>query len=286
MRNEHWTDDPELVELFASGNMRPERKRDLEAHLGQCASCRKTVDREATLREGIRRYGRNTLKQRLRDRLSLTAAPAVPWPHILSAAAVLIIVAGIGIQTRWFQSAEPVLHDSDVGKIDSVQRPELPIAERRAPASRALPPPAESAVEDKEDEVGAVETDMQFRRERGVVEGQPSAGFAKSQSQQMGGVVWLTGIILAEESAAGDRSEKKISAETDQRMKAQQHLSRDASGSKIIASQKPLRMLPPAQQAAIVGMQEVVTAIEEKNPSSSAQKRSEPRWPAQSPVIL
>jgi hypothetical protein len=30
----------------------------------------------------------------------------------------------------------------------------------------------------------------------------------------------------------------------------------------------------------------VNTAMEEKNPSRSAQKRSEPRWPAQRPVIL
>ncbi|MEX2117191.1 MAG: hypothetical protein WEB37_09900 [Bacteroidota bacterium] len=267
MRNEHWTDDSELVELFVSGNMRSERTRDLEAHLALCVSCRKIVDREVLVREGIRLYARNTLKRRLRERLSLIPASGVPWPHILSAAAMLIIIVGIGIQTQWWKSAEPTLHDSDVSRADSIRSRDYPAAERSAPPAEELRAAAELSVEDRIDEMRAVETDRQLRRESVPHETQPSAGFAQSHVQQTGSIVWVTGIILTEEPTVASRADKGIFMAEKEVANVPKQLSKDIAGPRIAASQKPRRMLPLAQQAGVLGMREVVTALEEKNDS-------------------
>jgi len=267
MNNDHWTDDPELVELFVSGNMRPERKRDLESHLGQCASCRKIVDREAILREGIRIYARNTLKSRLRNRLGHAPISCVPWPHILSAAAVLIIIVGIGIQTRLWKSAEPTLHDADVGQVDSVLIPQYPADDRSGPPREELPPAAESAIENEADEIEEMAAETHLGRERSLEQAQPMTGFAKSQMKQAEGVVWVTGIVLAEEPAAVARSDKKISAAAEEREHFRAPLAQDYEGPRITASQRPVGMLPLAQQTGTLGIQEVVTALEEKNDS-------------------
>ena len=267
MNNQHWTDDPELVELFVSGNMRQERKRELESHLDQCASCRKIVDREATLRDGTRLYARNALKSRLRKRLSHTPISRVPWPHILSAAAVLIIIVGIGIQTRLWKSAEPTLHDADVGQVDSVLTPHFSADERSAQAREEGPPAAESDIEDRADEIEQMAAETRLGRERSLEQAQPSAGVAKSQLEQTEGVVWVTGTILKEEPAVGARADKKISAAVEERQNFRAPLALDNEGPRITASQKPVGMLPLAQQTGTLGVQEVVTALEEKNDS-------------------
>jgi hypothetical protein len=62
------------------------------------------------------------------------------------------------------------------------------------------------------------------------------------------------------------RAEKKIAAAAEQ--EGFQMQSKDIEGPRMTASQKPLRMLPADQrQAGLSGLQEVMTALEEKDDS-------------------
>lgn len=265
MKSEHWTDDRDLVESFVSGILSPERRSELEFHLSQCDTCRSIVDREAFLRKGIRYYGRRNLKQRLRERLDRAVIPMIPWPHVLSAAAVLIIVVGIGIQTGWQQPGGPLLSDSDVVMSDSVQRADGAAPERSVPSTEDLQP----AVEEPRvaDEIAGIASGEERRREIALRDAQTSMTAAKSHTQQSA-VLWVTGTILTDAPPAASEREERAFAAGRQRTEHQAPiLSKDLAGPRMSASQKPVRMLPPAQQRSPLGFQQVLTAVEERNDS-------------------
>lgn len=268
MTNEHWAGDPELVERFVSGGLGQDQKKAFEAHLGGCVLCREAVDQEVKLREGIRIYARKSLKNRLRKRLSLAPGSGIPWPHILSAAALLIIIVGIGMQTGLWRASELSLKDADVGMIDSLQVLDDRASEPSAPAVGELSG-AEPAIRDRADEIASEESDAPPRRERTLTTHLPSRELAKSGSGSAADVVWVMGIILPEHPpAAFSRSEKKISAAAAEEREGFAMAQRqDVGGPRITASQKPLSLLPAAQQAGVLGFQGVMTALEEKQDS-------------------
>ncbi|MEX2189648.1 MAG: hypothetical protein WEB33_02995 [Bacteroidota bacterium] len=267
MTSEHWTDDHELVELFALGNLRPERKKDLEVHLSRCDSCRKIVDREILLREGIRHYARRNLKRRLRERLGQAVAPVIPWPHILSAAALLIIVVGIGIQLEWQKSVVPTLHDSAVGQPDTTRRADSRSPERSVPPIEELHAAVETDREGEADEIAGMAAGADRQRELTIRDASPSAGLGESRMHPARNILWITGTMLKDEPATDARAEKKALAAGEQRAKVQAPLSKEFAGPRMSASQMPVQMLPQEQQAGILGVREVLTALEERNDS-------------------
>ena len=97
----HWTEDEEVLDRYILGRIDPAAKRVLEEHLESCAQCREAVSRTRDLVAGIRRLGRDELKARLKRKLEPASRPAVPWPHVISAAAVLVIALGVGIYAFW-----------------------------------------------------------------------------------------------------------------------------------------------------------------------------------------
>lgn len=97
----HWTEDEEVLDRYVLGRIDPATKRVLEEHLESCAQCREAVSRAHELVAGIRRLGRDQLKARLKRTLETAPRAAVPWPHVISAAAVLVIAVGIGIYAFW-----------------------------------------------------------------------------------------------------------------------------------------------------------------------------------------
>jgi hypothetical protein len=97
----HWTDNEEVLERYVLGRLDPLAKRVLEEHLEACASCREAVTRERELVAGIRRLGREELKARLARRVANAVRPSIPWPHVISIAAVLVISVGVALYRFW-----------------------------------------------------------------------------------------------------------------------------------------------------------------------------------------
>jgi len=98
----HFAEDPELLEEFVLGRLDRMSTERCEQHLRTCEVCREAVDEERMIAAGAKRYGRDQIKARLRTRLGEVPTRRVPWPHVLSAAAILVILIGIGITQHWF----------------------------------------------------------------------------------------------------------------------------------------------------------------------------------------
>lgn len=112
--NKHWTNDPDLVENYVLGAIGQDERKDLEAHLSTCSSCRETVERERLLEEGVRSYGRGLLKERLKRMVNQREQRVVPWPQVVSIAAALLIIVGLSITYRWWGGEELIVHEEDV----------------------------------------------------------------------------------------------------------------------------------------------------------------------------
>ena len=123
---------PETLEDYVLEKLPPAERAMVEHHVATCSSCRAALEEELHLAAGIRSSGRTALKRRLAESLAASGQQPAPWGRILSAAAVLIVIAGIGIVYRWFTPGD--------------QAPQ--IAETMAPvqadkASREMPRPEE-----------------------------------------------------------------------------------------------------------------------------------------------
>ncbi len=97
----HWTDNEDVLERYVLGRIDAQTRRILDEHLEHCAPCREAVQRETELAAGVRLKGRDELKARLSQRLRARSRMAIPWPHVISAAAVLVIAVGVAIYAFW-----------------------------------------------------------------------------------------------------------------------------------------------------------------------------------------
>lgn len=104
----HWTDDPELIERFVLHQLNPDQRNELEDHLRICEVCKRALRSEQVLLAGIRRSGRESFRAELGKKLATVKPSGTPWPHILTAAAMIILLTGIGIYNRWFQTVQPL----------------------------------------------------------------------------------------------------------------------------------------------------------------------------------
>ena len=102
----HWTQDDELIERFILKKLNPKERNELEDHLRICEVCKQEVRAQQMLVAGIRRSGREAFKARLREKVGLLPEQRIPWPHILSAAAVIVILLSVGIYNRWFETVK------------------------------------------------------------------------------------------------------------------------------------------------------------------------------------
>lgn len=103
----HWTEDSELIERFVLNTLDPAERNELEDHLRICEVCKQAVRSEQFLIAGIRRSGRERFKADLARKLRVAEESRVPWPHILSAAAVVVIVISVVLYNRWFEIIKP-----------------------------------------------------------------------------------------------------------------------------------------------------------------------------------
>ena len=92
---------PETIEDAVLGRLTPEERSRVESHVLDCAMCREAMEQERLIAAGTKAWGRAAMKQKLAGRIAAASQQRTPWPHILSAAALLIVIIGIGVLFRW-----------------------------------------------------------------------------------------------------------------------------------------------------------------------------------------
>ncbi len=107
LEQEHWTDNEDLLEKFVLERLSESVLQEMKQHLVLCPRCRKKVEREQRIVGAAKGLGRALLKQRLRENLKAHAERRIPLPHILSAAALIAIIIGVGTYYRWYQPTPP-----------------------------------------------------------------------------------------------------------------------------------------------------------------------------------
>jgi len=159
MTNEHWTDDAELLERYVLQRVEQDQREKLESHLNACMQCRAAVDEEMHLAAGIRRAARAELKARLRQTVTAERVIALPWIRLATAAAIVVILVGVGIYNDWFtwygekqytpafRQEEEVSESREGAKPPSVSEDEQPGKETKgADDQRAKPQALEKRV--------------------------------------------------------------------------------------------------------------------------------------------
>ena len=104
MSTSHFASDGELLERFVLGRLDPSERERLNEHLRTCESCREAVQTERTIAAGVRRFGRESVKDRVRARIARPERSAIAWPQVLSAAAAILVIIGVGIYGHWFST--------------------------------------------------------------------------------------------------------------------------------------------------------------------------------------
>lgn len=97
----HWAEDEELRERFVLGRLDEETFQRCEAHVKSCAGCRELVDAETELIVGIRRVGREQLKQRLSRKIDSPALRESAWRSSAAIAAGMAVLLTMAVATTW-----------------------------------------------------------------------------------------------------------------------------------------------------------------------------------------
>jgi hypothetical protein len=100
-RGAHIASDGELLSRYALGRLDEAERERVDRHTAGCPACMEALRREMRIAAGVRRLGREDLKAELKRRVAADPQPA-GWPRILSAAAAVGIVAGLGVYYAWF----------------------------------------------------------------------------------------------------------------------------------------------------------------------------------------
>lgn len=128
--NMHWANDEEALSQYVLNRVDPAERIDMERHLATCETCRKAVLDERRLAAGAKLLGREQLKSRMGRMVELSEPVRIPWPHVVSAAAVLVIVLGVAIYHQWLPTTE---------RSETFVTKDLPATHRKADSSFASP---------------------------------------------------------------------------------------------------------------------------------------------------
>jgi hypothetical protein len=124
----HFSDDEELLSRYVLGTLDAAERERIDRHAAGCTSCMESLRREMRIAAGVRRLGRQSVKAELGARVALRAERA-SWPRFASAAAVFIVVGGLGIYFGWLSgrgrlSPEPAGAPPIAGGSGGVQKEE------------------------------------------------------------------------------------------------------------------------------------------------------------------
>ncbi len=198
MTNEkHWTDDEEVLEDYVLSRIEDPVRARLDAHLKSCAQCRERVETEAGLAAGIRQFEASRVKSQL-QLLTSGRRRSVPLPHILSMAAAIVLIVGIGFYNRWFWKPIPESQPQEV----IVQEQELSSSLKDTPST----PHDDRAMKEREEAKGSGE---EKPTEESRTNAQPSTAPSGSISHQTDnlavagktGPYDLTGFLLRQDAS-------------------------------------------------------------------------------------
>jgi hypothetical protein len=231
----------ETLEDFVLEKLPPVERAMVEHHVASCSSCRAALDEEQRFAAGIRSVGRAGLRSRLAESLAAPGQQRAPWGRILSAAAVLIVIAGIGIVYRWFtpgdrtpqvaETTAPALADK-VSR--DMPRPEEPEPSARFKEKRETPQasqprisivPAPALTEQRASRMQSGRSEGALMEKKGVLDAAaetPGVALAVSLKPS----IWQTGQL----------SENPRSAQDERLSKADQQAAPPAAGAQM---QKP-----------------------------------------------
>ncbi len=139
---EHFTKDDDRLGRFVLGTMPEDERFACEEHLRRCEICQQAVREERKIAAGIKRYGRDRMKERLRAAVGAEHRTGMSWQQFTAVAATIAIIAGAGILYRWWEAREEGRTISEFKKEESsrTERPSLAPSvgeERGAPSAGA-----------------------------------------------------------------------------------------------------------------------------------------------------
>lgn len=201
----HPASDPERLEEFVLNRLSPSERERFEEHLRTCVPCQNAVQDERMLAAGIRRLGRDELKERLRKTLQQDQARSFPWARIVAAAAVVLTIIGVGLFNNWFAVHEstPTLPDQNVVEKEDKGTPEVHTSPSTPAPSAIRPQPlgTGSSSEPGKGEAPHEEPLLQKAEEKTEAKSIDAPARHAAQAPQPLDV-WTTGRILV--SASGD----------------------------------------------------------------------------------
>jgi hypothetical protein len=206
--NLHWTEDEDLLSLYVLNRLSAEERKKLEVHLVSCLHCREAVRQERELVSGIRQFGREEVKSRLKRQLaqkSYSYHRLISWQRVLSAAAVMFVVVGLGIYNRWFSWGE---------------RKNLPTTQEMHEPEKVLTENAHKIAQSKQKETTTAEEQIPLKTLRDdkadekhpteqIQSAQSSVAVSKTQSGQNESVNKLENTVAAPSSGGGGISLNK-----------------------------------------------------------------------------
>jgi hypothetical protein len=271
---QHFAEDPEALEEFVLGRSDPATRARYEGHLRSCETCRQAVHVERIIAAGIKRAGRDHLKERIRTLLGIPLPRRIPWPHVVSIAAVLAILIGIGITQRWFVThvapkevltSENVPQDQkSVGTSQQLQNQQETNSQ---PAARATPAKPEQhstghgGVTQESNETKSIENQKYAEgladrlEEAPAVAGKDMRRADSPQSPTVAGGAgpefWANGTLITETSAkketdAGNLAKMKS---VDQATAADESRGKTDSIGPVVIEQRPASKLPSMLQS-------------------------------------
>ncbi len=248
----YWTDDPELIEKYILNKISAEEKKRLDAEIADCEPCKAKLQEEMEIVAGIRHYGRDILKARLRKKLQRERATQFfTYQYVGLAAAVVIIAIGLGAYQIWFSdlvalkkfhqqeivfkqsedSSRTPLESQSAEQKESAQRSQqfssqqkTEIAEQSSPVQSA---PAISSVDQQQSLSGAAGKSDGMVGEASTSESSPSA-------------IWLIGQIVVASESIHDRtiSASKIQKQNDAKFSEQRRLTTNTQSLETITLNK------------------------------------------------
>ncbi len=297
-RKKYWTDDPEMVEKYVLNRFSAGEKERLDAEISGCEPCKEKLREEMEIAAGIRRYGRDILKARLRKKLVRERATQFySYQYIGLAAAVIIIAVGIGLYQVWFSD---LVAPKKFNKQEFVLKPQqdsldIPVEsprdesgslESRQHADRSGTTTEREPLTSRREHIEIADRRIADQSASGAMSSpqqvQPSAGAMAESDALLGeeksnegqsSAVWLIGKVVMIgkqiESSPAAASKMEMSKKSDSRSAKEKSseqklvVSRRAKDEGIVLQQRSMKDIPPGRsQQRAVQKEEIETLLE------------------------
>jgi hypothetical protein len=232
---------------------------EIEEHLERCPECREALERERALADGVRVFAREQLKSRLEVTLR-SGKSRLPWPHILSAAAMILVVVGLGYYNAWWKDTPPSVNEVDITVETSPgeDRPALPPSvptesPRQADeiAAGEVMREAEEAGEAEESRVAPAGAGAEGPARMDARAGLDDKMRAEAPSTALAfepGPIWIQGAVLEAEGTLGVTKKEKVVGINQKAAAAEEASTRSGETTQLVSiSQKPLNRIPERQ---------------------------------------